>query len=64
MNTKNATPPVILKTLFPLNGNRHLVDDLAAKGHRLFVFDTNILFEGSVDETNDMKELLVGGVTA
>ena len=64
MNTATTTPPV-LKTLFPLKENRHLVDKLAAKkGIRLFVFGTDILFEGTPTETHEMKSILVGGVTA
>lgn len=64
MNTATTTPPVILKTLFPLKANRHKVDSLAAKGHRIFVFGESILFEGTPSETSDMKTVLVGGVTA
>lgn len=64
MNNTNTTPPV-LKTLFPLKGNKHLVDALAAKkGTHLFVIDENILFEGDIVSTNEMKCILVGGVTA
>lgn len=64
MAIKTSTPPNFLKTLFPLEGNQHLVDDLAAKGHRIFVFDSSILFEGDIKETSYMKEKLTGGVTA
>lgn len=64
MNTATSTPPV-LKTLFPLKGNQHLVDKLAAKrGIRLFVYGTDILFEGTPEETHEMKSILSGGVTA
>lgn len=65
MKNTTTTPPHILKTLFPLNANRHLVDELAAKkGTRLFVFDSNILFEGTSNETAEMKQIMTGGVTA
>ncbi len=64
MNNTEMTPPV-LRTLFPLKGNEQHVDRLAAvKGTRLFVFDGNILFEGDILSTNEMKCELVGGVTA
>lgn len=66
MNNTNITPPSVLKTLFPLEPNRHLISNLAAKpGTNLFVIGGNtVLFEGDVISTNEMKKLMVGGVTA
>ena len=63
MNTKSATPPV-LKTLFPLEENLHMVNKLAASGFQIFIMHGFILFEGDVMTTNKMKKVLVGGVTA
>ena len=64
MNNTNTTPPV-LKTLFPLKENKHLVDALAAKkGTHLFVIDEYILFEGDIISTDEMRHILVGGVIA
>ena len=60
----NTTTPPVLKTLFPLKGNEHLIDALAAKkGTRIFVIGRNILFEGNIKATDDMKQILSGGVT-
>lgn len=66
MNNTNITPPPVLKTIFPLEPNRHLINNLAAKpGTNLFVIGGNtVLFEGDVISTNEMKKLMVGGVTA
>lgn len=63
MNT-TSTPPV-LKTLFPLNENRHLISSLAAQGHKLFCFEKyNVLiFEGDTLSTSRIKTILYGGVT-
>lgn len=63
MNT-TTTPPV-LKTLFPLNENRHLIDSLAAQGHKFCCFEEyNVLiFEGDTLSTSRIKTVLCGGVT-
>lgn len=64
--TNTSTPPNqnLLKTLFPMESNLHLIDALAAGGHRLFVVGNYILFEGDPVSTNRMKQVLAGGVTA
>lgn len=63
MNTQTTTPPVY-QTLFPLEENRHLVDKLAAEGHKIFIFGKDILFEGTQKENAVMREIMTGGVTA
>ena len=55
---------VTYKTLFPRRENEPIINRLVLEGHRIFVFDDYILYEGTAIENDVMKRRLRGGVTA
>lgn len=65
MNTKEITPPDIIRAIFPIKGNEeHLTNAAISYGIVVYPNSNVALFEGSVKELNDLKSILVGGVSA
>lgn len=65
MNTMTFTPPQISRAIFPIKGNEANITKAAVLYGLVVYPKSNIaLFEGSIKEINDLKCILVGGVTA
>ena len=66
MNTKTITPPDIIRAIFPLQVNAHLVDDIVAAGYSLFVYPEHntILFEGDPSTVDHAMHVFKGGARA
>lgn len=65
MNTKEITPPDIVRALFPIKGNEAKLTDAAIRFGVVAYPNSNIiLYEGDIASLRALKDLLVGGVTA
>ena len=65
MNTE-TTPPNMISALFPFEPNKHLVDDVAAAGYRLFAYPEKgyLLFEGDTTTVAHAMAVFTGGTRA